>query len=148
MTDLRSDGVVAPRSGRQAHAGKQDGEVGGTPTERVLVVGSNHQHLGTQVEQVVRAGYTAMQTGNPADALRMAREYQPVAVLLQGGSLARVVGQGLRADHRTCQIPVLMDHELTGFGSNQSVPTVVALASALTTAGQSPRMRRSATRAS
>lgn len=112
--------------GGQGHPGlrpRVNGAVPGLPAERVLVVGEDRRRIGMLVERLVHAGYTAMQAASPTEAVRLARDYQPIAVLLEARGPAGALRQQLRTDARTRHIPVATGQSWMDAGGREQRPS-------------------------
>ncbi len=104
---------------------------------RLLVLGESGPETGHLLERLVRAGYTLMLTGSMREAVRLAGEHRPRAVLNHLGSPTdhMELARWLDADERTRYIPAL--HVRRGW---KPMRTLERLARREAAAGVSPRL--------
>jgi trehalose 6-phosphate synthase len=104
---------------------------------RLLVLSDLSSEAGHLLERLVRAAYTPMLTSSIRDALRLAAEHQPVAVLshLRNASDHLDLTQRLQADDRTRDIPTLQVPR--GWNPTRTLERLVGWGSP---AGVSPRL--------
>ncbi len=104
---------------------------------RLLVLGESGPETGHLLERLVRAGYTLMLTSSMREAVRLAAEHRPRAVLSHMGSPTdhMELARWLDADERTRAIPAL--HVRRGW---KPMRTLERLARREAAAGVSPRL--------
>jgi PAS domain S-box-containing protein len=101
-----------PAEGANTPARREFAIPAGSPQDApILVVDDDEQVLELMRRQLTKEGYRVVTANNGAEALRLAKEYRPVAItldVLMPGMDGWEVLQLLKADHSLASIPVIM----------------------------------------